>query len=157
MATLREAVDEFLAQKRIAVRGVSRDTKQPANLIYGTLRNAGYQVFPVNPNAGELEGDPVFPDLHSIPGGVDAVMVVYPARDRQRRRGRECGFGDQKPLAPSIVRQGERVNRSDRARPSEGPARNRGWLSHDVHPRRRHGASLHAVGAECHRRAARAV
>ena len=60
MTTLRDAADEFLAQHRIAVAGVSRDAKQPANLIYRRLRDTGHEVFAVNPNAGEVEGDPCY-------------------------------------------------------------------------------------------------
>ena len=76
MATLKQAADEFLAQKRIAVAGVSRaDSGHGANVVYKGLRNAGYEVFAVNPNAEEVEGDPCFHDLKSIPGGVDAVVV----------------------------------------------------------------------------------
>jgi uncharacterized protein len=76
MPTLRTAVDDFLAQKRIAVAGVSRDSAQAANLVFRTLRKANYEVFPVNPNADEVEGDACYHDLKSIPGGIDAVMVV---------------------------------------------------------------------------------
>jgi predicted CoA-binding protein len=79
MPTLKQATQEFLAQKRIAVAGVSRDSKQPANLIFRTLRDAGHEVFPVNPNAQEVEGEASYPDLKSIAGGVDAVMVATPA------------------------------------------------------------------------------
>ena len=76
MPALNEAVDEFLAQKRIAVAGVSRtDSGHGANVVYKGLRNAGYEVFAVNPSAEEVEGDPCFRDLKSIPGGVDAVVV----------------------------------------------------------------------------------
>jgi hypothetical protein len=57
MTTLREAADEFLAQRRIAVAGVSRDPKRPADLIYRRLRDTGHEVFAINPNAGEVEGD----------------------------------------------------------------------------------------------------
>ncbi len=76
MATLKQAVDDFLAQKRIAVAGVSRSPDQSANLIYRTLRKAKHEVFAINPNAEEVEGDPCFADLHSIPGGVDAVVIA---------------------------------------------------------------------------------
>jgi predicted CoA-binding protein len=76
---LKEATNEFLAQKRIAVAGVSRDTNQPANLIFRTLRNGGHEVFPVNPNAAEVEGETCYPDLKSIAGGVKAVMVATPS------------------------------------------------------------------------------
>lgn len=78
MATLpmQEAVKDFLAQKRIAVVGVSRSGDLPANLIYKKLRSQGYTVFAVNPNASEVEGDPSYPNLAAIPDGVDAVMAA---------------------------------------------------------------------------------
>jgi predicted CoA-binding protein len=49
LPTLRETAEEFLAQPRLAVAGVSRDRKQPANLIYRRLRATGHQVFAINP------------------------------------------------------------------------------------------------------------
>ncbi len=80
MPTLKEAAEDFLAQRRIAVAGVSRDPKMTANAIYKKLRATGYQVFAVNPQATTpLEGDPAYPSLRAIPGGVDAVLVVTPA------------------------------------------------------------------------------
>src|SRR3989304_1301071 len=76
MVTLNQAADEFLAQRRIAAAGVSRtDSGHGANVVYKGLRSAGYEVFAVNPNAEEVEGDPCFHDVKSIPGGVDAVVV----------------------------------------------------------------------------------
>jgi predicted CoA-binding protein len=76
MPTLREAAEEFLAQPRLAVAGVSRDTKQPANLIYRRLRANGHQVFAVNPNADEVEGDRSYRDIASIPDPLDGVVIA---------------------------------------------------------------------------------
>jgi hypothetical protein len=76
MQTLREAAEEFLAQRRIAVAGVSRDEKQTANAIYRRLREAGYEVYPVNPNAETVEGDRCYPALGAIPERPDGVLVV---------------------------------------------------------------------------------
>lgn len=76
MPTLREAVDDFLAQKRIAVAGVSRSGGQAANFVYSTLRKANYEVFAVNPNAAEVEGEACYHDLKSVPGGVEAVVIA---------------------------------------------------------------------------------
>jgi predicted CoA-binding protein len=76
MTTLRAAAEEFLAQPRIAVAGVSRDPKQPANLIYRRLREHGHEVFAVNPNAEELEGEAAYPSVSAIPGGVDGTVIV---------------------------------------------------------------------------------
>jgi predicted CoA-binding protein len=79
MTTLREAAEDFLSQRRIAVAGVSRDTKQPANLIYRRLRDAGHEVFAVNPSADEVEGDRCYKAVTDIPQNVDGVVVVTPS------------------------------------------------------------------------------
>jgi len=76
MPSLNEAVADFLAQKRIAVAGVSRTKDDAANGIYRKLKKAGYQVFPLNPNAETFDGDPCYPDLQAIPDGVDGVVIV---------------------------------------------------------------------------------
>jgi uncharacterized protein len=78
MTSLHQAADEFLSQHRIAVAGVSRDGKQPANLIYRRLRDAGHEVFAVNPNAHEVEGDRCYAAVSEIPQGVDGVVIVTP-------------------------------------------------------------------------------
>lgn len=78
MAHIPPAVQRFLAQRRIAVAGVSRQPDQPANLIFRRLRATGHEVFAVNPAAQEVEGEPCWPRLAAIPGGVGAVMVVTP-------------------------------------------------------------------------------
>ncbi|HSB08883.1 MAG TPA: CoA-binding protein [Blastocatellia bacterium] len=79
MSNLEAKVSDFLAQKRIAIAGVSRTKPGAASLIYRKLKDSGYQVFAVNPNASTYEGDPCYPDLKSIPGGVDgAVLVTRP-------------------------------------------------------------------------------
>jgi uncharacterized protein len=71
-----EAAEEFLAQRRIAVAGVSRDPRQPANLSYRRLRDTGYEVYAVNPHATEVEGDPCYPAIGAITTPPDGVVVV---------------------------------------------------------------------------------
>jgi predicted CoA-binding protein len=76
VTNIKQAATEFLANKRIAVTGVSRAPKgHGGNIVYQRLRQRGYEVFAVNPNADEVEGDACFHDLASIPGGVDAVVI----------------------------------------------------------------------------------
>lgn len=76
MPTIKEAASEFLAKKRVAVTGVSRKSQgHGSNMVYQRLRDRGYDVFAVNPNADEVEGHPSYRDLKSIPGGVDAVVI----------------------------------------------------------------------------------
>lgn len=76
--TLEAMVQDFLAQKRIAVAGVSRDSSHHAvgNLIYQRLKSTEHDVFPVNPHMQTFEGDRCYPDLPSIPGGVDGVVII---------------------------------------------------------------------------------
>ncbi len=71
-------VNDFLAQKRIAVAGVSRDNSHHpvGNLIYERLKKTGHEVFAVNPRMQTFEGDRCYPDLQSIPGGVDGVVII---------------------------------------------------------------------------------
>jgi predicted CoA-binding protein len=76
--TLETKANDFLAQKRIAVAGVSRNNSHhpTGNLIYRRLKESGHAVFPVNPHMQTFEGDRCYPDLPSIPGGVDGVVIV---------------------------------------------------------------------------------
>jgi predicted CoA-binding protein len=87
---MKEAATAFLANQRVAVTGVSRTPEtHGSNNVYRRLRERGYQVFAVNPNAEEVEGDRAYPNLTSIPGGVDAV-VIGTRPDRAEATMREC-------------------------------------------------------------------
>jgi predicted CoA-binding protein len=76
--SLDAKVRDFLAQRRIAVAGVSRDSGHHpvGNLIYQRLKKGGHDVFPVNPQMQTFDGDCCYPDLQSIPGGVDGVVII---------------------------------------------------------------------------------
>jgi uncharacterized protein len=76
--TLDIKVNDFLAQKRIAVAGVSRDDSHhpSANLIYRRLKSLGHEMFAVNPHLQAFDDDRCYPNLQSIPGGVDGVVIV---------------------------------------------------------------------------------
>ena len=100
--TIDMKVQEFLAQKRIAVAGVSRDKGHHpvGNLIYQRLKTSGHEVFAVNPHMQAFEGDRCYPDLQAIPGGVDGVVIITRPTTTQRivrdcneagvRRGHTC-------------------------------------------------------------------
>lgn len=72
----RHAIDDFLAQERIALVGASADPKQFGNTIYRELRTHGYDVAAVNPKVAEVEGDPCYPDLASVPGELGGVLIM---------------------------------------------------------------------------------
>lgn len=78
MATHKQAADAFLALKRIAVAGVSREPggAHAGNGIYSRLKECGYEVFAVNPAADEVMGDRCYRRLADIPGGVEGVIIA---------------------------------------------------------------------------------
>ncbi len=76
MKKLDNLVQDFLAQKTIAVVGVSDKRDTGCNLAYKKFKENGYQVYPVNPRMSTYEGGTCYADLKSIPEKVDAVFVL---------------------------------------------------------------------------------
>lgn len=76
MERLENLVDDFLAQRSIAVVGVSDKRETGCNQAYRNFRENGYRVFAVNPRLSQFEGDPCYPDLKSIPEKPGAVFVL---------------------------------------------------------------------------------
>lgn len=76
MAEIDNRIRDFLAQKRIAVVGVSDKRETGCNLAYRTFKKEGYAVFAVNPRITEFDGDPCFPDLAAVPETPDAVFIL---------------------------------------------------------------------------------
>ena len=76
MAKIDELVKDFLTQKKIAVVGVSDKRETGCNMSYKKFKEAGYQVYGVNPRITTFEGDPCYPDLKSLPEKPDAVFIL---------------------------------------------------------------------------------
>jgi predicted CoA-binding protein len=76
MSQIDPLVQDFLAQKKIAVVGVSDKRETGCNAAYHRFREAGYSVSAVNPRITTFEGDPCYPDLSSIPEKPDAVFIL---------------------------------------------------------------------------------
>src|SRR4030042_4471672 len=76
MSKIDSLVQDFLAQKKIAVVGVSDKRETGCNLGYRKFKAAGYTVYAVNPRITVFEGDPCYPDLKSIPETPEAVFIL---------------------------------------------------------------------------------
>jgi len=76
MSKIDSLVQDFLAQKKIAVVGVSDKRDTGCNLNYQRFKKAGYQVYAVNPRISTFDGMPCYPDLKSIPEKPDAVFIL---------------------------------------------------------------------------------
>jgi predicted CoA-binding protein len=76
MAKIDELVKDFLAQKKIAVVGVSDKRETGCNMSYKKFKEAGHQVYAVNPRITIFDGDPCYPDLKSLPDRPEAVFIL---------------------------------------------------------------------------------
>jgi predicted CoA-binding protein len=76
MSNMKSMVEDFLAQKRVAVVGVSRSLNKTGDAIYDKFNTHGYEVFPINPHTKEYKGVPCYPSVKDVPGGVQAAMLV---------------------------------------------------------------------------------
>lgn len=75
MENLKRAANQFLSGKSFAIAGVSKKGDTAANIIYRKLRDSGYEVYAINPNAQAVEGDPAYPNLRELPCPVDGVII----------------------------------------------------------------------------------
>jgi len=87
--TTREEVRDFLAQKRLALVGVSRNPKDFSREMFRELRRQGYDMVPVNPAVDEVDGERSFARLQDIKPPVDGVLVMTPA-DQSLRIAQDC-------------------------------------------------------------------
>jgi len=76
METIDNLVKDFLAQKVIAVVGVSDQRETGCNLNYKKFKESGYKVYVVNPRLSIFDGAPCYPDLKSIPEKPEAVFLL---------------------------------------------------------------------------------
>jgi predicted CoA-binding protein len=76
MSTIDTLAADFLAQKRIAVAGVSATRETTGNFIYRTLKQKGYIVYGINPHGGEILGDRCYPGVASLPETPDGIVIV---------------------------------------------------------------------------------
>ncbi len=73
-----KAIQDFIQAKRVAVVGVSRTGKKFGNSIVTELKQRGYQVFIVHPEAKEIGGDTCYPNLAALQGKIDSVLICLP-------------------------------------------------------------------------------
>jgi uncharacterized protein len=71
----KQYVQEFLGYKRIGIAGYSLNNDNPGNYIYKKLKDNGYEVYAINPQAKEVEDDTCYPTISSLPVPLDAVVI----------------------------------------------------------------------------------
>ena len=76
--TTRAAVSDFVAQRRLAVVGLSRQGRKFGNLAFKELKSKGYKLYPIHPQAETIEGEHCFKTFSALPEPVDGVLIVVP-------------------------------------------------------------------------------
>lgn len=77
---MSDLVEEFINERVWAIVGASTDTSKFGNLVFRNLHRAGYQVYGVNPNGGQIEGHELYPTLADLPEKPGVVDTVVPPR-----------------------------------------------------------------------------
>jgi uncharacterized protein len=80
----RKSINDFLSIKKIAVVGVSRNPRKFGNSVFKEMKNKGYEVFPVNPNIKEFEGEKCYPNLQTLSGKVEGAVLVVPPNETEK-------------------------------------------------------------------------
>ena len=80
---IRDTINEFVTNKKIAIAGVSRDPKKFGNILYCTLRDKGYEVFPINPNAHSIDGCFCYNTVKDLPTGISELLITTAPKDTE--------------------------------------------------------------------------
>jgi len=82
--TIKEQINKFLSGSPHAVVGASKDRSKYGNKVLRVYQQNNRPVFPVNPNADEIEGVPAYPDLASLPETVHGISIITPPKVTER-------------------------------------------------------------------------
>ncbi len=82
--TSKQAVNDFLAQKKLALVGLSRSCQAFSNGVHQELKARGYTVYPVNPNATSIGGEPCYPSLTALPEKVGGALFFTPSTETEK-------------------------------------------------------------------------
>jgi predicted CoA-binding protein len=93
--TKLSTIQAFLEPKEMAVCGVSRNTKKFGRVVYDSLKEKGYKLYPVNPNTTEINGDTCYRDISELPAHVQYLYVVTPKEQTREVIEKAIGKGIQ--------------------------------------------------------------
>ena len=80
----KEQIDTFLADKKIAVAGASRNPQKFGCQVLNSLKKNGYQVLPINPNAEEILGVKCYNEVNELPKDVDSLLILTPKAETDK-------------------------------------------------------------------------
>jgi predicted CoA-binding protein len=82
--TKKQIIDDFIAQKDIAIVGCSRDSKKFGSYVLKELKQKGYELYPIHREVKELDGYTCFSSLAHIPEKVKTLIIVTPSDQTEK-------------------------------------------------------------------------
>jgi len=79
--TKKESINQFLAPKKVAIAGASRNNKKFGYAVFNELRQKGFDVCPVNPNTDAIDGVTCYKSVKEIPVGYEKLFIVTPKNE----------------------------------------------------------------------------
>lgn len=80
MVTLNE-IQKFLAPRKIAMAGASRNLKKFGGAIFKELKKKGFELYPVNPNTDVIQGVKCYKSVDELPEDVEHLFIVTSKED----------------------------------------------------------------------------
>ena len=77
---IQERIADFLSSGPWAVAGASSNREKYGNKVLRAYLQRGLEVYAVHPRAATVEGVPSFPDLDSLPDGIQGLSIVTPPK-----------------------------------------------------------------------------
>jgi predicted CoA-binding protein len=103
-------INDFLEPRKMAVVGASRNTKKFGGAVFRKLKEKGFDVYPVNPNAGEIQEVKCHKTVNDLPGDVTHVLILTPANETEEvakacvKKGVKMVWIQQKSDTPEAIR-----------------------------------------------------
>lgn len=79
LMTVKERIDDFLGQRRLAIVGVSQQPRHFSRVLFAEFKKKGYAPVPVNPSAQSIDGQACFASVRQVSPPIDTVLVMTPA------------------------------------------------------------------------------
>ncbi len=80
----RQLILDFLLQRKLALVGISRNGRKFGNTVLREMRAMGYEIYPIHPQAAEIDGQACLPGLSHLPEAVGGVIVVVPPTETEK-------------------------------------------------------------------------
>ena len=79
----RTVIDDFIGSKKIAIAGVSRNPNKFGHIVFSTLKNKGYEVYPVNPHTDTIGGCTCYHTVADLPGDIKNLLITTAQKDSE--------------------------------------------------------------------------